>query len=95
MLKVPTAFVLLNTEIGAEAEVVKALKEVEGVEAAFNLWGVYDIIASVKADSMGKLAHIINKQIEEIAKVHEVSKLLHPTCKKFFASAHSESCNCS
>ena len=29
MLKVPTAFVLLNTEIGAEAEVVKALKEVE------------------------------------------------------------------
>jgi DNA-binding Lrp family transcriptional regulator len=66
----PTAFVLLNTEIGAESEVVKALKEVEGVETAYNLWGVYDIIASVKADSIDKLNHIINKQIQEIDKVH-------------------------
>ena len=48
----PTAYVLLNTEIGAGTEVVKALKKVEGVESAFNLWGVYDVIASVKADSM-------------------------------------------
>ena len=66
----PAAFVLLNTEIGAEAEVVRALKEVEGVETAFNLWGIYDIIARVKADSMDKLTHIINKQIDEIEKIH-------------------------
>ena len=70
MIEVPTAFVLLNTEIGAEAEVVKALKEVEGVEAAFNLWGVYDIIASIRADSMDKLSFIINKEIEKISKIH-------------------------
>ena len=66
----PTAYVLLNTEIGAEAEVVRALKKVEGVETAFNLWGVYDVIASIKADSIDKLTHIINKRIQEIAKVH-------------------------
>jgi DNA-binding Lrp family transcriptional regulator len=57
-MKVPTAYVLLNTEIGAGSEVVKALKNLEGVESAFNLWGVYDIIASVKADSMDDLSHI-------------------------------------
>ena len=66
----PTAYVLLNTEIGAEAEVVKALKKVDGVETAFNLWGVYDIIASIRADSMDKLSFIINKEIEKIAKIH-------------------------
>lgn len=66
----PAAYVLLNTEIGAEAEVVKALKKVEGVESAFNLWGVYDVIASVKADSMDRLSEIINKRIEKIDKVH-------------------------
>ena len=66
----PTAYVLLNTEIGAEDEVVRALKKVEGVESAFNLWGVYDIIASVKADSMDRLSDIINRQIEKIDKVH-------------------------
>jgi len=67
---VPTAYVLLNTEIGAETEVVRALKKVEGVESAFNLWGVYDIIASVKADSMDGLSDIINRRIEKIDKVH-------------------------
>ena len=66
----PAAYVLLNTEIGAEAEVVKALKKVEGVETAFNLWGVYDIIASIRADSMDKLSFIINKEIEKISKIH-------------------------
>jgi DNA-binding Lrp family transcriptional regulator len=66
----PTAYVLLNTEIGAEAEVVKALKKVEGVETAFNLWGVYDIIASIKADSMDKLSFIINRELEKISKIH-------------------------
>jgi len=67
---VPTAYVLLNTEIGAEAEVVRELKKVEGVESAYNLWGVYDVIASIKADSMDGLSEIINKKIERIRKVH-------------------------
>ena len=66
----PTAYVLLNTEIGAEAEVVKALRKVEGVETAVNLWGVYDIIASIRADSMDKMSFIINKEIEKISKIH-------------------------
>ena len=66
----PAAYVLLNTEIGAEAEVVKALRKVEGVETAVNLWGVYDIIASIRADLMDKLSFIINKEIEKISKIH-------------------------
>jgi DNA-binding Lrp family transcriptional regulator len=70
LVDVPAAFVLLNTDIGAEAEVVKALKALEGVETAWSLWGVYDIIASVRADTLDKLAYIINKRIEKIAKVH-------------------------
>jgi DNA-binding Lrp family transcriptional regulator len=69
-MKLPTAYVLLNTEIGAGSEVIKALKNLEGVKSAFNLWGVYDIIASVKADSMDGLSHIINNRIEKIGKVH-------------------------
>jgi DNA-binding Lrp family transcriptional regulator len=66
----PSAYVLLNTEIGAEAEVIRELKKVEGVESAVNLWGVYDVIASVKADSMNILSEIINRKIEKIGKVH-------------------------
>ena len=45
----PTAYVLLNTEIGAEKQVLRALKEMDCVEEAYHLWGVYDIIANVTA----------------------------------------------
>jgi len=66
----PTAYVLLNTEIGAESAVLEALKKVEGVEEAHNLWGVYDIIASIKADTLDKLTYIITKKIGQIGKVN-------------------------
>ena len=66
----PTAYILLNTEIGAGFEVVQELKKVEGVESAYSLWGVYDVIASVKANSMDLLSDIINRKIEKIGKVH-------------------------
>ena len=66
----PTAYILLNTEIGAENQVLKALKKIEGVEEAHNLWGVYDIIANIKADNMEKLKYIITKRIEKIGKIN-------------------------
>jgi DNA-binding Lrp family transcriptional regulator len=66
----PTAYVLLNTEIGAENQVLNALKKIEGVEEAHGLWGVYDIIANIKADNMEKLKYIITKRIEKIGKIN-------------------------
>ncbi len=65
----PTAYVLLNTEIGSEREVLQTIKGVDGVQEAFNLWGVYDIIARVKADTMDKLTQIINQRLQ-VSKVH-------------------------
>ena len=76
----PSAYILLNTEIGAENQVLKALKKIEGVEEAHNLWGVYDIIANIKADSMEKLKFIITKKIQKIGKIN--SKLTMMTTEK-------------
>jgi DNA-binding Lrp family transcriptional regulator len=66
----PAAYILLNTEIGAEKQVLKALKKIDGVKEAHNLWGVYDIIANIKADNMEKLKYIINKKIEKISQIN-------------------------
>jgi DNA-binding Lrp family transcriptional regulator len=68
--KMPTAYVLLNTEIGAESQVLKALRKIEGIEEAHNLWGVYDIIASVRADSMEELRNIITKRFSQIGRIN-------------------------
>jgi len=66
----PTAYILLNTEIGAENQVRKALKLIKGVEEVHNLWGVYDIIVNVRADSMEALKDIITNEIEKISKIN-------------------------
>lgn len=66
----PTAFVLLTTEIGAEKHVLNALKRIEGVQEVHHLWGVYDILAHIKAEDMDTLKQIINKHIERIGKVN-------------------------
>ena len=56
----PTAYVLLNTEIGSELDVLKMLRQLEGVQEAFNVLGIYDIIARIKADTYDKLTATIN-----------------------------------
>lgn len=93
----PTAYVLLNTEIGAEGQVLAALKKIEGVKEAHNLWGVYDIIANIKADSMEKLQHIVNARIGQINKINSkltmiISEKPQPTLEEqvFFEPRHME-----
>ncbi len=66
----PRAFILINTEIGSSiAEALKDLKNVEGVDEAFAVYGVYDIIARVRAESMDKLKEIVTWRIRRIDKV--------------------------
>jgi len=65
----PIAFVLINAEIGSEEEVLNSLKDVEGVEEAYIVYGVYDIVAKIKADSMDKLKDVVTWRIRRLTKV--------------------------
>jgi DNA-binding Lrp family transcriptional regulator len=76
----PTAYVLLNTEIGSEKTVLKALKALDGVEEAYQLWGVYDIIVNVSAKNMEELTHLITHEIDDIGLIN--SKLTMITSEK-------------
>ena len=66
----PTAYILLTTEIGAEKQVLNSLKHIVGVQEVHSLWGVYDIIANVQADDMESLKSIITNNIYKIGKVN-------------------------
>lgn len=72
----PKAFVLINTEIGSEADVLKDLKKVEGVEEAFSVYGVYDIIAKVSTDTMDKLKEIVTWRIRRLDKVRSTLTMI-------------------
>ena len=66
----PAAYILVNTEIGSEKQVLQALRTVEGVEEIHNLLGVYDLIANVKAETIEELKYIITNHIEKISKIN-------------------------
>lgn len=72
----PTAFVLINTEIGSESDVLKDLKKVEGVDEAFAVYGVYDIVARVRADTMDKLKEIVTWRIRRLDKVRSTLTMI-------------------
>ena len=61
-----TAYLLLNTKIGSENEVLKVLKDIDGVQEVFNLWGVYDTIAKIKVDTTEKLKEIVNTKLPNV-----------------------------
>ncbi|MGD0329073.1 MAG: Lrp/AsnC ligand binding domain-containing protein [Nitrososphaeria archaeon] len=53
------AFVLINSEAGTEKEILKELKSIKEVKEAYVVYGTYDVIAKVEAETMDKLKEII------------------------------------
>jgi DNA-binding Lrp family transcriptional regulator len=72
----PIAFVLINAEIGSEGEVLKELRKIEGVEEAYSVYGVYDVIAKVKAESMDKLKDVVTWRIRRLEKVRSTLTMI-------------------
>ena len=72
----PIAFVLINAEIGSESEVLAELKKVEGIEEAYSVYGVYDVIAKVKADTMDKLKDVVTWRIRRLNKVRSTLTMI-------------------
>ena len=72
----PTAFVLINTEIGSESDVLKELRKVEGVDDSFAVYGVYDIVARVTADTMDKLKETVTWRIRRLDKVRSTLTMI-------------------
>ena len=53
------AFVLANSVPEHSEWVLERIGEIEGVEEAYRIWGVYDIVAVVKAETIEELKGII------------------------------------
>ena len=65
----PTAFVLVNTEIGSELAVLSELKKVERVKEAVAIYGAYDIMVRVASESMDEVKQTIVWNIRKMDRV--------------------------
>ena len=78
----PTAFVLINTELGSETDVLKDVKKVEGVEEVYAVYGTYDIVAKVKAETMDRLKEIVTVRIRKVNNVRATLTLMSSEATK-------------
>lgn len=72
----PTAFVLINTETGLETDMLRRLRNIEGVDEAHVVYGAYDVMARVKAESLAMLNEIISLRIRKLDKVRSILSLV-------------------
>lgn len=62
----PKAFVLMNAELGSEDSLVNELKKLEGVMEVYQVYGVYDIVAQVEADTMERVKETITWKLRKL-----------------------------
>lgn len=72
----PMAFVLINAEIGSDDEVLQALNKISNVKEAYLVYGVYDIVAKVEAETMEKLKDLVTWHIRRLDKVRSTLTMI-------------------
>ncbi len=72
----PLAFVLVNAEVGSEDAVVEELRKIANVKESYAVYGVYDVVAKVEAESMDTLKEIITWKIRRLDKVRSTLTML-------------------
>ena len=74
----PIAFVLINSDLGKDVEIIGKIKEIMQSEKDISyeiqgVYGVYDIVVKVSSDDSPKLRSIVTNQIRKIENVQSVS----------------------
>ena len=72
----PKAYVLINCEIGAEETVMSKLKEIDLVKEVHGVFGAYDIVILVEADTVESLSDIITWKIRKIEKIRSTLTMM-------------------
>lgn len=77
----PTAYVLLNSDLGSDETIIKKVKEILGSEENVKyevqgVYGVYDIILKVTSENSDKLRSVITNKIRKIDKVQSTLTMM-------------------
>jgi DNA-binding Lrp family transcriptional regulator len=60
------AFILIETAVGKNREVVTAISAIEGIKSVDTVTGPYDVIAIVEADSLNAIGDIVTGKIHPV-----------------------------
>ena len=77
----PIAFVLINSDLGKDVEIIGKIKEIMQSEKDISyeiqgVYGVYDIVVKVSSDESPKLRSIVTNQIRKIENVQSTLTMM-------------------
>ncbi len=77
----PVAFILLNSDLGSDQEIITKLKEMLAVEKGIKyevqgVYGIYDIVVKIEAANSDLLRTIITNKIRKIDKVQSTLTMM-------------------
>lgn len=61
-----SAYILILTEVGQAARVAAAVAEIEGVKAADDVTGPYDVVARAEAADVDELGRMVVARIQAV-----------------------------
>ena len=77
----PTTYILINSDLGSDVEIIQKIKQILDSESSIKyevqgVYGVYDIIVKITANSMDLLRSIITNKIRKIDKVYSTLTMM-------------------
>lgn len=76
----PTAYVLLNSDLGSDESIINEVKQIlvdaDVTYEVQGVYGVYDIVLKLSSDDAEKLRSIITNKIRKITKVQSTLTMM-------------------
>jgi len=72
----PLAFLLINANLSTEDKVIRELQRIANVKESYVVYGDYDVVAKVEAESMEKLKELITWKIRRLDNVRSTLTMI-------------------
>ncbi len=67
---------MVNVKVGTDREVLGQLESLEHVVRVYDVYGVYDLVAEIEADTMEELKTTLNSKIRRLDKVQSTHTMI-------------------
>lgn len=70
------AFVFITADTNYVESILNDLKNITSVKQAYMVYGIYDIIAKIKADTLNEIREVVTRQIRRLDKVKSTQLMI-------------------
>ncbi len=70
------AFVLINTQLGKEDEILAKVREIPEIIEAFIVMGSYDLVAKISIEDAKKLKPLVTNEIRSLPGIKETVTII-------------------